>query len=939
VSGSFPSGRAVPAVVPQFGAQGTPSVNVDHAPISSQPLSDPEDGNWSDDEEDEEERPEPTNKRNIVDALQSSRGRTPTRSESGTVESNVPNESTTSSIPPLISSQQRSSTTKANGTRIVGTATDIDSKQAEGNPLIPSLGVSSAPGDRKRAVSSSSAFGSRARVKQHNTIRRRRPLSFQQAIESLLLDHSRDFRLDEQDARPFQRQQSSSLREGMTDVGVDTNGNNWLSGSLKADDMPESAMIVQQSSAPAEFSQPSTPSISIMTSPNIATQAPTLEAERKMMPPPIGVPSRSRVTDVEATKKKQENDYNKKKESKFFVAGQSIDDGASSVSGSLAPSQYSSHAGGLSPYQSPEQPQLRRAPSEAASDTSQRQHGRGHSLHSKSHHGLAVAGRNRSAVGLSRGGAAAVATGRGKGHGRVISAGRGLPTLTGPAKPQTEQMTVQAAQQASEPLPEQKKVVETKVKADKTDTPSRAPVKFIMGGEDDDDEDDFTDEDSDEEEEEEQRQRMKNSTKAADKRKPSEKGVKEEEEEDDEWSSASSTDSGEIRKRSIAQKKREEEERQQSMFQKVPIKSASTADVRNLGRRLSAPIDDRNEEQPPSPPVQPVRGLLSSLFHPETEPHPPPGQLAGRPHASAADLRMKPKRLSDSRSREQELEAKAGISVRRVPSSTQVPSMGGGGLKLSKSAVALPVLSTMGSRSESKRMSEVQGSRESAVFDDEESNGSDGEDNHPTSEALTRLNQLASQKKKQKKEGKHHSKKRSSNSSLNVEVAPEIDEEAMMADRSSLRESRNAAVPTPALSSHRNSASMNNIPEAGLPQTPRTTRRNMLRDELSESLRQNLLWERQSRNRMLGIGAVNNHNNNNNPRTSNMADSRSRSQVAPTSRNNSVLGGGALRPLTASNSATTINDQSQRRQDNNNNNNNHHHRHQHYTGDFHHAGW
>ncbi|PWN37586.1 uncharacterized protein FA14DRAFT_114589, partial [Meira miltonrushii] len=45
-----------------------------------------------------------------------------------------------------------------------------------------------------------------------------------------------------------------------------------------------------------------------------------------------------------------------------------------------------------------------------------------------------------------------------------------------------------------------------------------------------------------------------------------------------------------------------------------------------------------------------------------------------------------------------------------------------------------------------------------------------------------------------------------------------------------------------------------NVPEVGLPQSPRTTRRNMLKDELSESLRQNLLWERQSRNRMLGIG-------------------------------------------------------------------------------------
>ena len=37
-------------------------------------------------------------------------------------------------------------------------------------------------------------------------------------------------------------------------------------------------------------------------------------------------------------------------------------------------------------------------------------------------------------------------------------------------------------------------------------------------------------------------------------------------------------------------------------------------------------------------------------------------------------------------------------------------------------------------------------------------------------------------------------------------------------------------------------------------QSPRTLRRNMLRDELSESLRENLLWERQSRARLLGLG-------------------------------------------------------------------------------------
>jgi len=114
------------------------------------------------------------------------------------------------------------------------------------------------------------------------------------------------------------------------------------------------------------------------------------------------------------------------------------------------------------------------------------------------------------------------------------------------------------------------------------------------------------------------------------------------------------------------------------------------------------------------------------------------------------------------------------------------------------------------------------------------------------------------------------------------------------------------AVPTPA-----GPAAM------ALAQTPRTTRRNMLRDELSESIRQNLLWERQSRNRMLGIG---------NPSAARQAEASRAAQQANAAiaqhhqqqmqaqgagaahsqrppvregRNQTVLGGGPLRPLTS----------------------------------------
>jgi hypothetical protein len=883
ITGSFPSTRPINTTLPSL-------VHVDGrlAATENAPLSDPEDEGWSDD--DVEDGKSGQDKPSAVES--ENRGRTPTRSESSMPEM-VKDAFPKKSVP------VKAALPTPEPTVVKTTATATSSTHADGlNPAALPAGLL----DRKRAVSSSSAFGSRARVKQHNTARRRRPLSFHQAIESLL-DRSKDFCHNGH----TQQMQSSSLREGTADIGVGTNGHLNVSHG--------SAMNVQQNSAPAEFSLLDAPSVQVI-SPGLSNAPPEMareEEDRRSMPPPPVVPRRAReVVDDSAQREK-------KKESRFFMAGQSVDDSASSVSGSLSASLYSpKQLQRVDPF---DRPAARRVPSDAASDHSQRRNSthRGQQSHPHGHskassHGIAAGARNRSAVGLSRA-AGGPSAAKGKGSGRVTSG-----ESTASTKRSDGQRAQQQAQQQDEPSMTDKK--------EKDKTNKKQPVKFTLSGGDDDGDDEFTDDDSSEEEEKPS-QANRSERKAPTQQSKSSKGGDAEEDED-EWSSASSTDSEELQRRVVARRKQEEVERQQSMFQKVPIKSASTVDVRNVVRRSSAPIEVSNNREVTTSPTQPVRGLLSSLFHPEDAPHPPPGQLAGRPHASAADLRMKPSKQAENRA----LPSKSDFRMTPIPSTTQVPSIGGGALKLSKSAVALPVLSTMGSRSEAKKGHEAKGSRDSAVFTDEESAEGSEAGEYGTSEALARLNKLAYQKKEKQREGKRQSKNRHSNKSLNVEVAPEIDEETLMAQRR-----REASMTAPVQASARPGSQ---IPETSMPQTPRTTRRNMLRDELSESLRQSLLWERQSRNRMLGIGALDS-----NPRNNQTAanDSRSRSM----NRNQTVLGGGQLRPLTSSSSVTNVSEQTQqqqqrqqRRSQQNNtseSNNNTNTAHRSYTGDFHHAGW
>jgi hypothetical protein len=115
-------------------------------------------------------------------------------------------------------------------------------------------------------------------------------------------------------------------------------------------------------------------------------------------------------------------------------------------------------------------------------------------------------------------------------------------------------------------------------------------------------------------------------------------------------------------------------------------------------------------------------------------------------------------------------------------------------------------------------------------------------------------------------------------------------------------------------------------PLAAAPQSPRTTRRQMLAAELPEELRKQLLWERMSRQRVYGGGTINRSNSTpkltaealaqerpgvqRNAATESAPASRAPSDSSspppqapppPLKRNSGILGGGGLlRPLTSS---------------------------------------
>ncbi|KDN52060.1 hypothetical protein K437DRAFT_293288 [Tilletiaria anomala UBC 951] len=492
---------------------------------------------------------------------------------------------------------------------------------------------------------------------------------------------------------------------------------------------------------------------------------------------------------------------------------------------------------------------------------------------------------------------------------------------------------------------------------------------------------------------------------------PPSAAVNEEVTEDDEWSSDDSSEEDDAVKAAeaarLASRKREED-----LFKKVPIRSKSAADMRTLQPQQSISTSSA------SPPLQPVRGMLSSLFHPGTEPsHSPPGQLAGRPHASAADLRnmggmsslrmsavdrsattsltsAPPGKTTFERSAAATSHGAAAMHLPRTRSNLRNSSgfIGIGEnttLRTSKSAVALPLLNITSSKSTT---SMAQAAAEAAMHTD---TGSVSSLHHPSesgtsisfstadgvlgssytslrasrdgsssgggwrdSVALAKLNELAGSRgssnghsnnninhssrvngrRQRSNEPRSHSHQRAghherdgpSPSSLlahehhereHEEWSPQLqvvgsqpDMNRAWYDTSAAASAEDASAPSSSTATPRQMSAVHahhhrlraaavpvELPEGAAPQTPRTTRRNMLRDELSESLRQNLLWERQSRNRMLGIIQVPMPPAKQlQPQPQQLSSSTSaRASTPPVLRKETVLSGGGIRPLTS----------------------------------------
>lgn len=315
-----------------------------------------------------------------------------------------------------------------------------------------------------------------------------------------------------------------------------------------------------------------------------------------------------------------------------------------------------------------------------------------------------------------------------------------------------------------------------------------------------------------------------------------------------------------------------EEQERKEMFKKRPIRSASLADLSTVNipglaasRRVSlAPDSDT--------PV-PRRGLLSSIFGSTTALH----ALQEESRNNAQD--MIDVGSSNMRKNRHERIPRVGrtINFAALPTSaspmtrnTSSPavvrhSAPQNSMCRSKSAIALPMLdttllnmSTMAHRERSNERQTVSSPASKSTTGTEIAETPLTPHRSKSNTALLRLKGLAAgnnspagmtrsvshldvaQLERDDDDGLSLSVNRNPGESMEQTKIPRALSDDPRPYRTSKRTERARAPPIP-------------LP----PQSPRTTRQNLLLDELSESLRQNLLWERQSRARMFGIGTTN----------------------------------------------------------------------------------
>lgn len=341
---------------------------------------------------------------------------------------------------------------------------------------------------------------------------------------------------------------------------------------------------------------------------------------------------------------------------------------------------------------------------------------------------------------------------------------------------------------------------------------------------------------------------------------------------EDEW--ASEDEEEEQRRRAAEeaaekeQRAKEEEAERIDMFRKRPIRSVSLADLNMVEK-----VAQNAPHLLPPPESGLTRGLLSTMFHTADTNHTRGASVSG-PGRVGRSLRLSqlpPRMDGHEQGRNMSVPALAqSRSTNKLSKISQGPN-----LERSKSVIALPLLDLTSLRSSTATARSE--SPESTVTRDDQCSvaGNDDEAHSPvnrtkSSNALARLSAIAQRGASENEPRRLASLVRSYSAIGNlmtvkstVPPSPTLNEDeegpslAVQADDTQPRVTR---VPQPELVAtlHQDEpdAEGHSTPVADVRApvpSPHNARETMMYNELSESLKQNLIWERQSRARILGL--------------------------------------------------------------------------------------